>query len=188
MKVNKWTIGLAAAGLVSLPSGAQSEEKASPLMTALSSTTIGGYVSSSVWWMPGGATPRPPAGVSFHSYLYTPSGWQGHACWWAHQFHIPNRHGFGNRGVYGRCPHGIIFLPARPRNPSGVFPGPLPPLPGRTRGTPGTNQIPTRIIRQPTLPTSSGLISMEASRISRGDRSRSVPPPLPPTLNTTPPQ
>lgn len=53
MKVNKWTIGLAAAGLVSLPSGAQSEEKASPLMTALSSTTIGGYVSSSVWWLPG---------------------------------------------------------------------------------------------------------------------------------------
>jgi hypothetical protein len=53
MKVNKWTIGLAAAGLVSLPSGAQSEEKASPLMTALSSTTIGGYVSSSVWWVPG---------------------------------------------------------------------------------------------------------------------------------------
>jgi putative OmpL-like beta-barrel porin-2 len=53
MKVNKWTIGLAAAGLVSLPSGAQSEEKASPLMTALSSTTIGGYVSSSIWWVPG---------------------------------------------------------------------------------------------------------------------------------------
>jgi hypothetical protein len=53
MKVNKWTIGLAAAGLVSLPSGAQSEEKASPLMTALSSTTISGYVSSSVWWVPG---------------------------------------------------------------------------------------------------------------------------------------
>ena len=53
MKVNKWTIGLAAAGLVSLPSGAQSEEKASPLMTALSSTTLGGYVSSSVWWVPG---------------------------------------------------------------------------------------------------------------------------------------
>lgn len=53
MKVNKWTIGLAAAGLVSLPSGAQSEEKASPLMTALSSTTISGYVSASVWWLPG---------------------------------------------------------------------------------------------------------------------------------------
>ena len=170
------------AGLVSLPSGAQSEEKASPLMTSLSSTTIGGYVSSSVWWMPGGA-PRPPVGASFPGYLYTPSGWQGHACWWSHHFHVPNRNGFGNQGVYGRCRHGIIFLPARPRNPSGVFPGPFPPLPG-------TNQIPTRVIRHPPLPNSSGLISIEASRISSGDRSlRSVPPPLPPaSLNTTPPQ
>ena len=48
MKVNKWTIGLAAVWLVSLPSGARSEEKASPVMTALSSTMISGYVSSSV--------------------------------------------------------------------------------------------------------------------------------------------
>src|SRR5437867_1719105 len=53
MKVNKWTIGLAAVGLVSLPSGARSEEKASPIMTALNSTMISGYVSTSVWWVPG---------------------------------------------------------------------------------------------------------------------------------------
>jgi hypothetical protein len=53
MKVNRWTIGLAAAGLVSLPSVTQAEEKASPVMTALSSTTISGYVSASVWWVPG---------------------------------------------------------------------------------------------------------------------------------------
>lgn len=53
MRVNKWTIGLAAAGLVSLPSGAQSEEKASPVMSALSSTMISGYVNTSVWWVPG---------------------------------------------------------------------------------------------------------------------------------------
>jgi hypothetical protein len=53
MRVNKWTIGLAAVGLVSLPSGARAEEKASPVMTALSSTMISGYVSSSVWWVPG---------------------------------------------------------------------------------------------------------------------------------------
>jgi hypothetical protein len=61
MRVNKWTIGLAAAGLVSLPSGAQSEEKASPLMTALSSTMISGYVSSSVWWVPGTGNANQPA-------------------------------------------------------------------------------------------------------------------------------
>ena len=42
MKVNRWTIGLAAAGLVSLPSVTQAEEKASPVMSALSSTTISG--------------------------------------------------------------------------------------------------------------------------------------------------
>jgi hypothetical protein len=53
MKVNRWTIGLAAAGLVSLPSVTQAEEKASPVMSALSSTTISGYVSASVWWVPG---------------------------------------------------------------------------------------------------------------------------------------
>ena len=53
MRVNRWTIGLAAAGLVSLPSVTQAEEKASPVMSALSSTTISGYVSASVWWVPG---------------------------------------------------------------------------------------------------------------------------------------
>lgn len=53
MRVNRWTIGLAAAGLVSLPSVTQAEEKASPVMSALSSTTISGYVNASVWWVPG---------------------------------------------------------------------------------------------------------------------------------------
>jgi hypothetical protein len=60
MKVNKWTVGLAAAGLVSLPSAAQSEEKASPVMSALSSTMISGYVSSSVWWVPGSGNANQP--------------------------------------------------------------------------------------------------------------------------------
>jgi len=69
MKVNKWTIGLAAAGLVSLPSGARAEEKASPLMTALSSTMISGYVSSSVWWVPGTGNANTPG----FSYAGTPS-------------------------------------------------------------------------------------------------------------------
>src|SRR5438477_1478224 len=53
MKVNKWTLGLAAVGLVSLPSIVKAEEKASTLMTALSSTTISGYVSTSMEWNPG---------------------------------------------------------------------------------------------------------------------------------------
>lgn len=50
MKVNKWTMGLAAVGLVSLPSLVQAEEKASPVMTALSSTTLSGFVDTSMQW------------------------------------------------------------------------------------------------------------------------------------------
>jgi hypothetical protein len=52
MKVNKWTVGLAAAGLVSLTS-VQAEEKVTPLLTALSSTTISGYVDTAGQWNPG---------------------------------------------------------------------------------------------------------------------------------------
>ncbi len=50
MKFNKWTVALAAVGVVSLVSAAKAEEKASPVMTALSSTTISGYVDTSAQW------------------------------------------------------------------------------------------------------------------------------------------
>src|SRR3954464_7255406 len=50
MRVNKWTLGLAACGLVSLPALVQAEEKLSALQTALSSTTISGYVNTSAHW------------------------------------------------------------------------------------------------------------------------------------------
>lgn len=51
MKFNKWTLGLAAVGAVSLASVAQAEEaKMSQVQTALSNTTISGYVSSSMNW------------------------------------------------------------------------------------------------------------------------------------------
>jgi hypothetical protein len=50
-KLQKWTIALAAVGLVSMPVGA--EEKPSPILTALSSTTISGYVNTSAIWNPG---------------------------------------------------------------------------------------------------------------------------------------
>jgi hypothetical protein len=50
MKFNKWTIALAAVGVVSLASAAKAEEKASVVSTALSSTTIGGYVDTSAQW------------------------------------------------------------------------------------------------------------------------------------------
>ena len=50
MKFNKWTVALAALGVVSFASAAKAEEKASPIMTALSSTTISGYVDTSAEW------------------------------------------------------------------------------------------------------------------------------------------
>jgi len=45
MKINKWTLGLAAAGVVSL--GAVAEEAQNQVLTALSSTTLSGYVETS---------------------------------------------------------------------------------------------------------------------------------------------
>ncbi len=51
MKFNKWTLGLAAVGAVSLASAARADEaKMSQVQTALSDTTISGYVSSSMNW------------------------------------------------------------------------------------------------------------------------------------------
>jgi hypothetical protein len=50
MKFNKWTLALAALGAVSLASAAKAEEKASSVMTALSSTTLSGYVDTSAQW------------------------------------------------------------------------------------------------------------------------------------------
>jgi hypothetical protein len=53
MKFNKWTLGLAAVGAVSLTSVAQAEEKMNAAQTALSGTTISGYVDTSIQWNPG---------------------------------------------------------------------------------------------------------------------------------------
>src|SRR6185503_2368702 len=59
-KVNKWTLGLAAVGLVSLPSVVQAEEKPNQLLTALSSTMISGYVDTSAHWTMGSGNNNPP--------------------------------------------------------------------------------------------------------------------------------
>ena len=55
MKMNKWTLGLAAVGLVSLTSAVRADDaaKTTPLLTALSATTISGYVDTSMEWNPG---------------------------------------------------------------------------------------------------------------------------------------
>jgi hypothetical protein len=68
MKCNKWTLALLGAGLVTLPSLAGAEEKAPPpsVLTALSATTISGWVDTSMQWNPGTGNMNLP--------LYTPNG------------------------------------------------------------------------------------------------------------------
>lgn len=51
MKINQWTLGLAAVGVVSLASAVNAEESSmNAVQTLLSSTTISGYVDTSVEW------------------------------------------------------------------------------------------------------------------------------------------
>ena len=61
MKFDKWTVALAAVGMVSLASVARAEEQPSSVLTALSSTTLSGYVDTSAQWNLGtGNTYVPP--------------------------------------------------------------------------------------------------------------------------------
>jgi len=62
MKVNKWTNGLAAAGVVSLASAAQAGDANETVMTAVSSTTLSGYVSTTAIWNPGTGNAASPGG------------------------------------------------------------------------------------------------------------------------------
>jgi len=61
MKFNKWTVALAAIGVVNLTSAARADEKISQVQTALSNTTLSGYVDVSAQWnlgsQKGGTTP-----------------------------------------------------------------------------------------------------------------------------------
>jgi hypothetical protein len=60
MKFNQWTLGLAALGLVTLTSAARADEKPSAVMTALSSTTLSGYVDTSAQWNLGDGVSHSP--------------------------------------------------------------------------------------------------------------------------------
>jgi len=71
MKFNKWTLGLAAVGVVSLASVAQAEEKLSAVQSALSSTTISGYVNVSAWWNPGTAGPNSTGEAAYPAIPYS---------------------------------------------------------------------------------------------------------------------
>jgi hypothetical protein len=70
MKYNAWTLALIGAGVVSLPAMAQAEEKSTnDVLTALSATTISGYVDTSAHWNPGTGNANLP--------VYTPNGQSG---------------------------------------------------------------------------------------------------------------
>src|SRR5438445_3095525 len=69
MKVIKWISALAIAGLVVLPGLVPAEEKPSSILTALSSTTISGYVDTSTnEWDPSSAN------VSHHTWIVDDDG------------------------------------------------------------------------------------------------------------------
>jgi hypothetical protein len=53
MKYNPWTTALAAIGAVSLASATRADGKMSAVQTALSNTTISGYVDTAATWRPG---------------------------------------------------------------------------------------------------------------------------------------
>jgi putative OmpL-like beta-barrel porin-2 len=57
MKFNKWTMGLAAVGVVSLATAARADEKVSQLNTALSNTTLSGYVDVAAQYVNANGTP-----------------------------------------------------------------------------------------------------------------------------------
>jgi len=61
MNCNAWTLALAGAGLVSLPTVICAEEKPNPVWTGLSSTTISGYIDMSAQWNAGTGNANMPA-------------------------------------------------------------------------------------------------------------------------------
>jgi hypothetical protein len=67
MKFNKWTLGLAAVGAVSMASAVRADEaKMSAVQTALSNTTISGYVSASAnYEITPNVTPSPASSIPF---------------------------------------------------------------------------------------------------------------------------
>ena len=71
MKYNAWTLALIGAGVVSLPAVAHAEESTNVVLTAISSTTISGYVDTSAHWNPGTGNNNLP--------IYSPNGVPGGA-------------------------------------------------------------------------------------------------------------
>ena len=71
MKFNKWTVGLAAIGVVSLASAARADEKMSQVQTALSNTTLSGYVDVAATWRPGTDNGAAYGGPNIPGYAFS---------------------------------------------------------------------------------------------------------------------
>jgi hypothetical protein len=69
MRYNAWTLALISAGAVSLPAVAHAEESTNAVATAISATTISGYVDTSAQWNFGTGNGNLP--------IYTPNGVPG---------------------------------------------------------------------------------------------------------------
>src|SRR5688572_17788115 len=67
MKCNKWTLALASAGLITMPAISSAEEEVNSVLTALSATTISGYINTSAHWVPGSA--QTTAAYSYGGYV-----------------------------------------------------------------------------------------------------------------------
>jgi len=63
MKFNRWTLGLAAAGVISIPAVMQAEEASKQVLTALSSTTLSGYIDTTASWKFGTGNANMPGRV-----------------------------------------------------------------------------------------------------------------------------
>lgn len=70
MIMNKWTVGLTALGVVSLASAVRAEEKMNAVQTALSATTLSGYVDTSAEFNPGPGASKVVPGYYLNSPKY----------------------------------------------------------------------------------------------------------------------
>ena len=76
MKLNKWTLGLAAVGVVSLASAARADEKMNQVQTLVSGTTLSGSVDVAAVWRPG--TDNNAASSYYQSYYGSYYGYYGY--------------------------------------------------------------------------------------------------------------
>jgi hypothetical protein len=105
MKFNKWTVGLATVGVVSLASAARADEQMSQVQTALSQTTLSGYVDTAMQWNPG--TDQNAFGTHIPNYAFAKNdGFQFNALdkpedssQWAAGYHVEMMYGADAVGI-----------------------------------------------------------------------------------------